>query len=278
MRPMASLDTRSRVYPKMKTPDFVSTQIPTLGETRDQMMFKRPSAQPAQKNFMLARLSEAARVRLAPHLLEVDLKLREEIYQPEDVVTHFYFPHDCVLSLVSLLEDGASVEVGLVGYEGFAGLEAMLGGERDGQTLNQVVAQIAGRAVRVRADIAIEEFKRGEDFQRLALAYTRSYIAQSNQTSVSNVRRTLEQRLCRWLLMAHDRVPGDELSLTQEFLAQMLGVRRAGVSVAAGILQEMKMIKYRRGHVTILDREALEEIANSSYFDTRREFDRYLKS
>jgi CRP-like cAMP-binding protein len=230
------------------------------------------------RNYILSHLSQETLDRLEPNLETLELKLRTEVYQQEDKMTHLYFPHDTVLSLVTMLEDGSSVEVGLAGFEGFVCVDAILSDGKNPHSLNQIIAQIEGRATRLRVDVALEEFKRGGDFQHLVLNYMRTLFVQMNHSVVANIRCTLEQRLCRWLLMVHDRVPGDELKLTQEFIAQMLGVRRAGVSVAAGILQQMNMIEYRRGHITILDRKGLEETAGSHYTETKGEFDLYINN
>lgn len=245
----------------------------TLQQSKD----VKSSAKTMRQNHILSCVSKEPYARLEPYIENVELKQRHELYQPEDTLTHIYFPHDAMISLVSLMEDGSSVEVGMVGFEGLAGLDALLGDEGDRRTQEQMVAQLPGRAARIRTEHVINEFNRCGDFQRWLLSYTRCFLTQVKQTAVCNIRRTLEQRLCRWLLMTHDRVAGDDLFLTQEFMAQMLGVRRAGVTVAAGILQEMEMLQYNRGHIKILDRHALEQAAGECYSETKRELERFLQ-
>jgi CRP-like cAMP-binding protein len=186
---------------------------------------------------------------------------------------YVYFPTTSIVSLVYTMEDGATVEMGLAGSDGVVGIALFLGGDT---TPNRAVVQIAGGALRMPAQVLQEEFKRGSSLQLLLLRYTRALITQISQTAVCNRLHSVEQRLCRWLLLTHDRVKVNELQLTQEFIANMLGVRREGVTHAACHLQAAGLIQYARGRITILDRKGLEATVCECYRVVKQEFGRLL--
>jgi CRP-like cAMP-binding protein len=202
------------------------------------------------------------------------LTLGDVIYEPGERMDYIYFPTSAVVSLVYTMEKGATAEMGLVGNEGVVGIALFMGGDT---TPNQAVAQVAGGALRMRAQAMLEEFRRGGPFQLALLRYTQALITQISQTAVCNRLHQVEQRLCRWLLLTRDRLPSDQILMTQEFIAHMLGVRREGVTVAAHRLQDAGLIRYRRGHITILDREGLEAAACECYRVVKDEFDRLLR-
>ncbi|HEV2765767.1 MAG TPA: Crp/Fnr family transcriptional regulator, partial [Pyrinomonadaceae bacterium] len=210
--------------------------------------------------------------RLAPRLEPVSLELSRVLFRPEEELTHVHFPLTAIVSLLTDLEDGTGMEVGLVGREGLVGVSAVLGGRET----KVATVQGAGDALRLRADALRDEFGRGGGLQSRVLRYTHALMTQISQTVVCNVRHHLEGRLARWLLMYHDRSDSDEFSLTHEFMANMLGVRRAGVSEVANRLQEMGFIRYSRGHVTILDRAGMERFACECYPTVKEKFDELL--
>ncbi len=195
------------------------------------------------------------------------------VYDPNRRMTHIYFPTSSVISLIYTMEEGATAEMGLVGNEGVVGIALFMGGET---TPNQAVVQVAGGALRMKAQAMLEEFRRGGPFQLALLRYTQALITQISQTAVCNRLHPVEQRLCRWLLMIRDRLPSDEVLMTQEFIAHVLGVRREGVTAAAHHLQKAGLIRYCHGHITILDRKGLEAAACECYRVVKDEFDRLL--
>jgi CRP-like cAMP-binding protein len=204
-------------------------------------------------------------------LTPVPLPLGEILYKTEEQIRDVYFINNGIVSLVANMKDGGSVEVGLVGNDGMVGLSIVLG---DDISPNQAIVQIAGDGMRMRADILREELKREEHLLGILLRSTLVMLKQVSQTAVCNATHTIGQRLARWLLMCHDRVPGDQLKLTQEFISQMLGIRRSGVSEAAILLQGGGLIRYSRGHITIVDRKGLEEFTCECYAAVRAEFER----
>jgi CRP-like cAMP-binding protein len=224
------------------------------------------------ENRLLAALLSDERGRLAPHLEDVSLALSQVLFRPDEELAYAYFPTTSIVSLLTDLEDGTGMEVGLVGREGVVGVSAFLGG---GETKVATV-QAEGRALRVRADALREEFGRGGALQQRLLRYTHALMTQISQSVVCNSRHTFEGRLARWLLMYHDRLGRDEFELTHEFMANMLGVRRASVSEIAHKLQEMKLISYRRGHFRILDRAGLERLTCECYHVVKAKFDDLL--
>ena len=199
--------------------------------------------------------------RVIPHCHEVALPLSQVLFRPEDEIEYTYLPTSCIVSLLTELEDGSGLEVGLVGKEGFAGVSAILGGTET----KVATVQAAGKALKLRAETMRNEFKRGGAFQTALLRYLHALMSQISQSAVCNVRHPVPSRLARWLLMYHDRLGKDEFELTQEFMAAMLGVRRPGISEAAAALQRKGFIAYRRGRVQILDRKGLEGFACECY-------------
>ncbi len=226
-------------------------------------------------NQILAALPEADYQRLSPHFTSVTLTSGQVLQEPDESVTTVYFPERAMISLVSIMLDGSTTEIGLVGNEGMVGLPAILGGER---TTSRSIVQIAGSAIQLPAEVLTDEFNRAEKLQKLLLLYTQALLTQVSQSAACNRQHTIEERLARWLLSVHDCVQKDELPLTQEFIANMLGIRRSGVTVAAGILQEAGMIRYHRGHITILNYDHLEATACECYRLVQMEFMRLLGS
>jgi CRP-like cAMP-binding protein len=205
-------------------------------------------------NHLLAALPPDAYERLRPHLEPISFSLGEVVYESGGHMRYVYFPTTSHISLLYTMIDGSTAEMGLVGQEGVVGIALFMGGET---TPNRAMVQGGGAAYRMKASAMLDEFKRGGEFQHLLLRYTQALITQISQTAVCNRLHSVEQRLCRWLLMTHDLAQTDELEMTHEFISNMLGVRREGVTVAAQRLQEKGMISYVRGHIQILDREQL---------------------
>jgi CRP-like cAMP-binding protein len=226
-----------------------------------------------RQNQLLATLSEVELKRLLPRLEEVEMPLGHVVYESGRTLSHIYFPSTCIVSLMYVLESGASAEIAVVGNEGVVGVSLFMGGET---TPNRAVVQSAGAAFRLPAALIQEEFRRGGTMQHLMLRYTQSLLTQMAQTGVCNRHHSLDQQLCRWLLLSIDRLPADEITTTQELISSMLGVRREGVTEAAGKLQKAGIISYRRGHIKVLDRPALEKLSCECYEVVRRETERLL--
>jgi CRP-like cAMP-binding protein len=219
------------------------------------------TSQPPTENRLLAALPREDYGRLAPHLEEVSFELSHVLFMPEDELSHVYFPTTSIVSLFTDLEDGGGMEVGMVGREGMVGVSVILGGSET----KIATVQAAGDALKVRASVLREEFRRGGALQDALLRYTHALMTQISQSVVCNVRHPLPGRLARRLLMYHDRLGRDDFELTHEFMANMLGVRRPGVSEVAYELQRMGFISYRHGHVHITDRKGMEEFACECY-------------
>lgn len=226
-------------------------------------------------NRILNALRPEEYVRLSAELEHVSLKTGEVLCHPEEPITHVYFPNRGTVSLVSTFEDGVSVEVGMVGNEGMFGVCVFLG-SISSPLLAQV--QLPGDGFRMRADQLKREFQKGGQLQDLLLRYTQAFIMQIAQTAACNRAHPIEGRLAKWLLMCEDRASSKELELTHEFIAQMLGARRAGVTTAAGVLKDRGLIEYRRGHLSITDREGLESISCECYPIVKKEFARLISS
>ena len=237
-------------------------------------MSTNQAARPPTANRILGALPDEEYARLDPHLMPVTLGLRQIINKPHEPITHVYFPENAMISLVANTSDGASVEVGVVGREGVAGVPALLGVDA---TPNESMVQIADGALKMRAEVARAEFKRGGVFQDLVLRYVQANTVQISQTALCNRVHSVEERLARWLLMTRDRAASDELMMTQEFLSMMLGCRRSGVTDAAITLQADGYINYRRGHITITDGPGLEGASCECYAVVTAEYARVLK-
>ena len=227
------------------------------------------------KNRLLAALPREEYERILPHLGHVSFKLGEVIYESGGRQSYIYFPTTAIISLLYLMENGSSAEMGMAGKEGLVGVALFMGGET---VPNRAVVQSAGAALRMKTKVLQGEFARGGAFQRLLLRYTQALMTQMSQTAVCNRLHAIEQQLCRWLLLSHDRLDSDELVMTQELIANMLGVRREGVTEAAGKLQERGLIRYRRGRITVLDRAGLEGGACECYAVVKREYERLMPS
>lgn len=225
------------------------------------------------QNRLLAAISEDVLARLKPALQPVDLALGQVIYEPGETLSHIFFPTTAIVSLLYTMENGTSAEMGIVGCDGIVGIAVFMGGDT---TPNRAVVQSAGGAFRLDLRHFREEYKRIGELHRLLLLYTQALLTQMAQTAVCNRLHSVEQQLCRWLLLSHDRLDSDELVMTQELIANMLGVRREGVSVAAHRLQDAGLIRYRRGHITIIDRPGLEQAVCECYQVVKTECDRLL--
>src|SRR5688572_18395386 len=231
-----------------------------------------PSARPLN-NKLLAALPKDICERLEPHLEVVQLKLGASVYESGSKQAYVYFPTDSIVSLLYVMKDGASAEIAVVGNEGLVGISLFMGGET---TPSRAVVQSAGHAYRLKAKVLKAEFEFGGALQHLLLRYTQALITQMAQTAVCNRHHAIEQQLCRWLLLSADRLPSPVLTMTQELIANMLGVRREGVTASAGALQDAGLIHYSRGRITILDRPGLEARVCECYAVVKKEFDRLL--
>ncbi len=226
-----------------------------------------------QKNQLIAALSAAERARWQPHLELVEMPLGRVLYESGGTLTHVYFPTTSIVSLLYVMEDGASAEIAVVGNEGIIGISLFMGGA---STPSRAIVQSAGQAIRLNAALMMMEFNRAGPVLRLLLRYTQALITQMAQTAVCNRHHSLDQQLSRWLLLSLDRLQSKELVMTQELIANMLGVRREGVTEAAGRLQQAGLIKYTRGRITVLDRQALEDRSCECYAVVKKEYDRLL--
>ena len=213
-------------------------------------------------NLLLAALPQAESSRWASQLEPVDMPLGQVLYESGTRLSHVYFPTTSIISLLYVMENGASAEIAVVGQEGIVGISLFMGGE---STPSRAVVQSAGQGLRLKANLMMQEFNRGGPVMHLLLRYTQALITQISQTAVCNRLHSLEQRLCRWLLLCHDRVNGSEIMMTQEFIANMLGGRRESVTVAAGRLQDAGLIHYSRAHIKIIDRTGLEAAVCECY-------------
>ena len=225
------------------------------------------------ENRLLAALPSDECQRLLPRLQQVSFSLGEVVYEFGGQLDYVFFPTTSIVSLLYTMENGTSAEMGLTGNDGVVGIALFMGG---GTMPSRAVVQSAGDAIRMKAKVLQDEFALGGKFQQLLLRYTQALITQISQTAVCNRLHSVEQQLCRWLLLSHDRVKANELIMTQELIADMLGVRREGVTVAAGRLQDAGAISYVRGHIQILDRQKLEETVCECYRVVKEEFDRLL--
>jgi CRP-like cAMP-binding protein len=230
-------------------------------------------ASPKAVNRLLAALPDAEYQRLIPHLEHVSLSLKQVLYEVGEPIEYVYFPHQSIVSALSTMEDGSMVEVGLVGNDGIVGIPAALG---DNITATTAMVQVPDSAMRMKASLLKSEFQRGGSLQSLLLRYMQAQHAFVSQNAACNRLHYLEGRLARWLLLVCDRVKSNELPLTHEFMSQMLGVRRAGVTEAANMLQQSGLIRYTRGKITILNRQELEAASCECYEIIEGEYARLL--
>jgi CRP-like cAMP-binding protein len=231
------------------------------------------SPQNPNQNHLLAALPTAEFERIAPHLELVAMPLGGVLYESSGQLPHVYFPTTAIVSMHYVLENGASSEIAGVGNEGVLGVSLFMGGNT---TPSRAIVQTAGHGYRLKARLLMEEFERRGVLQHLLLRYTQALMTQVSQTAVCNRHHAVEQQLCRWLLLTLDRLPSNELTMTQELIASMLGVRREGITEAAGHLQKAGCIHYRRGHISVLDRAGLEARVCECYAVVKKEHDRLL--
>src|SRR5512135_2577304 len=236
-------------------------------------VFSPSPAHNPKDNRLLAALPEATYQELLPVLEPMAMPLGLSVYESGGAQGYVYFPTTCIVSLLYVMEDGSSAEIAVVGYEGVVGIALFMGGET---TPSRAVVQSAGYAYRLKASRLKDEFERGGPLQYLLLRYTQALITQMAQTAVCNRHHSVEQQLCRWLLLSLDRLPSNELVMTQELIANMLGVRREGVTEAAGNLQRDGLIQYRRGRIKVLDRTRLAQRTCECYAVVRTEYARLL--
>jgi CRP-like cAMP-binding protein len=226
-----------------------------------------------QQNHLLAALPAEVQSRLFPNLDLIDMPYGKVLYESGDTMLYVYFPIDSIVSLLYVMENGASAEVSVVGNEGLVGIALIMGGD---STPSQAMVQSPGHAYRLKSQLFKDEFLRHGEMQVLLLRYTQALITQMTQTAVCNRHHSIEQQLCRWLLLCLDRVPGRQLHMTQELMANMLGVRREGITEAAGNLQKQGGIEYKRGRITVLDRRMIEKLSCECYAVVRKETDRLM--
>jgi CRP-like cAMP-binding protein len=232
-----------------------------------------PGTHDPRQNHLLAALPAEECARLFPHLELVPMPLGNAVCEPGMPMRHVYFPTTAIVSLLYVMEDGASAEIAVVGNEGIVGVSLFMGGET---TTSRAVVQSAGHAYRLTGQLLKDAFFLAGPMQRLLLRYTQALLTQMAQTAVCNRHHSVDQQLCRWLLLSLDRLPSSELTMTQELIANMLGVRREGVTEAAGKLQRTGLIHYNRGRITVVDRTGLEERVCECYQVVKKEFDRLL--
>jgi CRP-like cAMP-binding protein len=226
-----------------------------------------------EENFLLSALPVGVRDRWLPHLESVGMPLGQVLYESGATLSHVYFPTTAIVSLLYVMENGESAEIAVVGKEGIVGVAIFMGGN---STSSRAVVQSSGRSFRLEATLLQEEFDQAGAVLHLLLRYTQALLTQMAQTAVCNRHHTLDQQLCRWLLLSLDRLPGDELVMTQELIANMLGVRREGVTESAGKLQRAGLIRYGRGHIKVLDRPGLERRTCECYAVVKKEYARLL--
>lgn len=236
-------------------------------------MLKMSTTHSPMQNHLLAALPPAEFKRISTHLELVPLPLGDVLYESGGTMKYVYFPTTAIISMLYVLENGSSAEIAVVGNEGVLGISLFMGG---GTTPSRAVIQSAGYGYRLKSPLLMDEFNRAEVMMRLLLRYTQALITQMTQTAVCNRHHTIEQQLCRWLLLSIDRLPRDSFTMTQELIANMLGVRREGVTEAAGKLQRDGFIKYSRGRIEVIDRPGLEKTVCECYEVVKKEFDRLL--
>lgn len=223
------------------------------------------------QNRLLSALSEDARKRIFPKLKLVEMSLGDVIYESDQPIEYVYFPVDCIISLLYVMINGSSAEISVVGKEGMAGVAVIMGGL---STPNRLIVQSSGHAFRMSAADLKQEFNLHSEIRIITLRFTQALITQMSQTAVCNRHHSIDQQLCRWLLLSLDRLESNELNMTQDLIANMLGVRREGVTEAAGKLQKLGVIEYRRGHITVIDRPKMESLSCECYAVVTREIQR----
>jgi CRP-like cAMP-binding protein len=226
-----------------------------------------------RENQLLASLPDREGARWTAHLEPIELPLGTVIYESGELMTHVYFPTTAIVSLLYVMEEGASAEIAVVGFEGLVGISLFMGGET---TSTRAVVQSAGAGFRLKAHLLMAEFNRGGPVLHLLLRYTQALLTQMSQTAACNRHHSLDQQLCRWLLLSLDRLHSNQLIMTQALIANMLGVRREGVTEAAGRLDKAGLIQYQRGRITVLDRTRLEQRTCECYAVVKKEYDRLL--
>ena len=236
-------------------------------------MTSTPEPRENHQNHLLAALPAAEWERWLPQLERVEMPLGQVLYESGTTLSHVYFPLTAIVSLLYVMENGASAEIAVVGNEGIVGISLFMGGE---STPSRAVVQSAGHGFRLKAQTMKDEFNRAGPVLHLLLRYTQALITQMAQTAVCNRHHSLDQQLCRWLLLSLDRLQGNDLVMTQELIANMLGVRREGVTEAALKLQKVGLISYARGHISVLDRAGLEQRTCECYAVVKNEYDRLL--
>ena len=229
------------------------------------------STKNVKQNQLLAAMPEAEWKRWLPEIEAIDMPLGHVLYEPGSTLSHVYFPTTAIISMLYVLENGASAEIAVVGNEGLIGISLFMGGE---STPSRAVVQSAGKGYRLPAQAMKDEFNRGGAVMHLLLRYTQALITQMSQTAVCNRHHSLDQQLCRWLLLSLDRLEGSELVMTQELISNMLGVRREGVTEAALQLQSAGLIKYSRGRISVLNRPGIEKRSCECYAVVKKEYDR----
>jgi len=225
------------------------------------------------ENHLLAALPDAEAQRWLPQLERVEMPLGQVLYESGGTLSHVYFPTTAIVSLLYVMENGASAEIAVVGNEGIVGISLFMGGD---STSSRAVVQSAGLGLRLKAQVMKDDFNRAGPVLQLLLRYTQALITQMAQTAVCNRHHSLDQQLCRWLLLSLDRLQGSELVMTQELIANMLGVRREGVTEGALKLQQAGLIRYARGHISVLDRDGLQKRSCECYAVVKKEYDRLL--
>jgi len=233
------------------------------------------SSQVTNHNYLLAAVQADEFERLKPHLELIQMRLGSVLYESGDRLQHVWFPTTAIVSLQYIMEDGASTEIAGVGNEGVLGVSLFMGGAA---TPSRAIVQTGGCGYRIKAGLVLQEFNRAESLQRLSLLYIQALITQMSLTAACNRHHSIEQQLCRWLLLTIDRLTSNELIMTQELIASMLGVRREGITEAAGNLKNAGFINYRRGHITVLDRSGLETLSCECYQVVKKEYDCLLST
>jgi CRP-like cAMP-binding protein len=236
-------------------------------------MAAKVAKEQVKTNYLLELLNDEDLERIVPKLSTIDLDLGEVLYESGERMEHAFFPTTAIISLLYIMESGSTAEIGVIGNDGIVGLSLLLGGET---TTNRAVVQSAGTVLKINAKDLKSEFKRGERFQEMLLRYTQALLTQISQTAVCNRLHPIEQQLCRWLLLSHDRLHTDKLVMTHDLISNMLGVRREGITLAAKKLAARKLIQNRRGTMTVIDRKGLENAACECYDVVRTEYGRLL--